>query len=66
MAESHKRTLVKALIWRAFNLVYWPVIGYIVTGSWVQVGYLSIAAIIGFVLYYGYERLWNNIKWEKT
>lgn len=63
MLETHKRTLVKTIIWRMFNFVYWPIIGYIMTGTWQGAGYLGIGALIGVFLYYGYERIWANIKW---
>ncbi len=65
MPDSHRRTIVKTVIWRVFNFVYWPVIAYAVTGSWKSTGLLTIGAIVGMFLYYGYERLWNNIQWGK-
>ena len=65
MKESHKRTLVKTIIWRVFNFIYWPVIAYAVTGSWQQTGLLTIGAFVRMFLYYGYERVWNKITWQR-
>ena len=65
MKESHKRTLVKTIIWRVFNFIYWPVIAYAVTGSWQQTGLLTIGAFVSMFLYYGYERVWNKVTWQR-
>ena len=50
MPDSHRRTLVKTIIWRVFNLIYWPIIAYTVTGSWKSTGLLTIGAIVGMFL----------------
>lgn len=65
MPDSHRRTLVKTVIWRGLNFIYWPIIAYAITGSWHETGLLTIGAIISVFLYYMYERMWNNIKWGK-
>ena len=65
MKESHIRTLVKSMIWRVFHCISWPVIAYAVTGSWQQTGLLTIGAFVGMFLYYGYERVWNKITWQR-
>ena len=65
MKESHKRALVKTIIWRVFNFIYWPVIAYAVTGSLQQTCLLTIGAFVGMFLYYGYERVWNKITWQR-
>ena len=66
MPDSHRRTLVKTVIRRIFNFIYWPIIAYAVTGAWKSTGLLTIGAVFGMFLYYGYERLWNNIQWGKS
>ena len=44
MPDSHRRTLVKTIIWRAFNFIYWPILAYAITGSWKSTGLLTIGA----------------------
>ncbi len=61
-SESHVRSLVKALLWRAMGTCATATI------IWALTGRLDFAAKIGLVdtvfkiaAYYVYERLWNRI-----
>jgi adenylylsulfate kinase len=61
--ESHARSLLKAISWRALGTIDTFVLSWIITGS------VNLAAAIGGVeiitktaLFYGHERLWNKIK----
>jgi len=61
--DSHKRSLVKALSWRALGTVDTFVLSWIITGS------VNFAAAIGGVelltksiLYYVHERVWTRIR----
>lgn len=62
MIERHRRSVIKALSWRATGTVDTIVVSFIVTGR------LKLAFSIGFVelftkvgLYYLHERIWNRI-----
>jgi len=63
VGDSHKRSLVKALSWRALGTIDTFVLSWIITGS------VNFAAAIGGVelltksiLYYIHERVWTRIK----
>ncbi len=64
-ADSHGKSMVKAISWRVLGTLDTIVI------SWVLTGTLSLALSIGsveiftkFFLYYAHERLWNLIRWK--
>jgi adenylylsulfate kinase len=63
VGDSHKRSLVKALSWRALGTMDTFVLSWIITGN------VNFAAAIGGVelltksiLYYAHERVWTKIK----
>lgn len=62
MAEQHRRSLLKAVSWRATGTVDTILVSLLVTGR------LKLAVSIGcielftkIVLYYLHERVWNRI-----
>jgi len=64
-SDSQSKSLIKSISWRIIGTLDTIII------SWVLTGTLSVALTIGsieiftkFILYYGHERLWNNIKWK--
>jgi len=66
MRETHKRSLIKAIVWRVLATTTTILIVFFFTGK------LALSLGIGFVeiiskmiLYYFHERTWNNIKWGK-
>lgn len=65
ISDSHSRSLMKSISWRILGTLDTIIISWILTGT------LSVALSIGsievfskFILYYGHERIWNNIKWK--
>jgi adenylylsulfate kinase len=63
IGDSHRRSLAKALSWRALGTIDTFVLSWIITGS------VNFAAAIGGVelltksiLYYAHERVWTRIK----
>lgn len=65
--ETHSRSLVKALSWRATGTLDTIMVSFLVTG------HLKTALSIGFVelftkmcLYYLHERAWNRIAFGKV
>jgi uncharacterized membrane protein len=66
-SEKPIRSLVKAISWRLVGTVDTLIISWLITGQWALA--LSISAvemITKMVLYYGHERIWNTIKWQKN
>jgi uncharacterized membrane protein len=60
--DSHKRSVVKALSWRATGATLTMFAAYVVTGS------LGVATSMGLLdsavklfAFYGHERLWNRV-----
>jgi len=65
-SEQPIRSVVKALSWRIIGTLDTMLISWIITGELamaLSIG--SIEVITKMVLYYGHERLWNFIKWQK-
>ena len=65
ITDSRGKSLAKSISWRILGTLDTIII------SWVLTGTLSVALSIGsievfskFILYYGHERIWNNIKWK--
>lgn len=60
--ESHRRSIIKALSWRALAVTITMSVTYAVTGQ------LELAAAVGLVdtiiklgVYYAHERVWNRV-----
>lgn len=64
--ETHRRSVVKALVWQGLGLVSMLLIGWLVTGSATVAGGLAVANMaVGFVCYLLHERFWARISWGK-
>ena len=63
--ETKKRSLVKMMSWRTVGIIFWPTISYIITGNWVETGWLTGAFLFMTGMYYVHERFWDKIKWGK-
>ena len=64
--ETHKRTVVKAIIWNLIGLAMMCLVGLIMTGSIVVGGTIAlINAVIGLTSYFFYERFWAHIRWGR-
>lgn len=65
--ETHKRSLVKALIWNAIGLLTMTLVGLAATGSVSVGGAMALVnAGLGFACYLIYERLWSRIGWGRA
>ena len=51
--------------WRTIGITFWPTISYIITGDWVETGWLTGAFLFMTGMYYLHERFWDRIKWGK-
>jgi uncharacterized membrane protein len=65
--DSNKRSITKALTWRALASLATFVISYIVTGNFAAAtGIASVQVFVNLLLYYVHERIWNKIDWEQN
>jgi len=66
LREFHKRSMVKAICWRALATLTTIGVVFLFTrevGLAMGVGAVEVVAKI--LLYYGHERLWGHINWGK-
>src|SRR3954469_21278553 len=64
--ESHPRSIVKALSWRATGTLDTFVLSYLITGNLVFAGSIAgIETMTKMVLYYCHERIWAAIAWGR-
>jgi len=66
LLETHSRSLVKAISWRAAGTLDTIVVSFIVTGRIklaISIGFVELFTKIG--LYYVHERAWNRISFGK-
>lgn len=64
--ESHWRSMVKAVTWRAGGTVITGLVAWILTGNLrlsVGIGFMDTALKIG--AFYAHERFWNRISFGK-
>ena len=65
--DSNKRSITKALTWRALASLATFIISYIVTGNFaVATGIASVQIFVNLILYYVHERIWNKINWGQN
>lgn len=53
------------LSWRVLGIIFWPTISYMITGDWIETGWLTGAFFFMTGMYYIHERFWDRIKWGK-
>jgi uncharacterized membrane protein len=64
--ESRKRSLVKSVIYRIISIIGTAILSWIITrdiGKTLSIT-LTIQVFL-IILYYVYERIWNNIDWGR-
>jgi len=62
--ETKKRSIFKALSWRVVAILNsWTILALVITDSsfWNAI----LMNLSGFFLYFGFERLWNKIKYGR-
>jgi adenylylsulfate kinase len=63
-SDSHARSLVKAISWRAVGTTETFLISWVITGQIVTAGGIAgIQAVLSTLLYWAHERAWLRIKW---
>jgi len=64
MVEKHRRTILKAASYRVFATLTVFAVSFLYTGSFASAASIGLtAAAAKTILYYLWERLWNNISW---
>ena len=60
--DTTKRSIAKALTWRALASLATFIISYMLTGDIVAAtGIASVQVFVNLLLYYVHERIWNKI-----
>ena len=62
--ETKKRSIYKALSWRVVAILNsWSILALVITDSsfWNAI----LMNLTGFFLYFGFERIWNKIKYGR-
>jgi hypothetical protein len=62
--ETKKRTLIKSIFWRLLATInsYFILILFTHSNNLHKAIFMNIT---GFIMFFGYERIWNIIKWGK-
>lgn len=64
--ETHRRTLVKAVVWQVLGLLTMALVGFYLTGSATLGSMIALVnTSIGFAVYFLYERVWARISWGR-
>ncbi|MBV7395796.1 DUF2061 domain-containing protein [Mameliella sediminis] len=64
--ETRARTLVKSVVWTLMGVVVMAAVGFAFTGSLIAGGGMAVInAVIGFLTYLVYERVWAGIRWGR-
>ena len=64
--EHSSRTFVKALTWQLIGFVVMSIVNYYYLGSLRSgIGLSALLAMIGLLIYYLHERLWEKISWGR-
>ncbi len=72
--ETHRRTLVKSVLWRIIGIVWTWLGAYIILlliPPSKSAAAIAASAIVLYhhstrlFMYYGYERIWNSIRWGR-
>jgi len=62
--EAHRRSVVKAVSWRALGSIDTFLLSWLFTGSPRAAGAIATTEVVTkMILYYFHERAWSSIKW---
>lgn len=65
--ETKTRTLVKSVTWRIISIINGVLSAYFFLGTWgASISISLLANLIGFILYFIHERIWNKIEWHRS
>lgn len=62
--ETHKRSILKAIIFRILATITTMILIYVFTGNFALAGIIGFADLIAkLIIYYLHERAWSRISW---
>lgn len=65
--ESHIRSVVKGLSWRAVGTMDTMIISWIITGNIKYAAFIgSTEAVTKVFLYWAHERVWQRVRWGRV
>jgi uncharacterized membrane protein len=65
--ESHPRTLIKTITFRACASVTTVLIVFAFTGKWLlSIGVGIVETVTKLILYYVHERIWDKVHWGRA
>ncbi len=65
--ESHLRSVVKGLSWRAVGTMDTMIISWIITGNIKYAAFIgSTEAVTKVFLYWAHERVWQRVRWGRV
>jgi uncharacterized membrane protein len=65
--EKHRRSIAKAITWRATGSVDTFVLSWLLSGSMTIAGGIATTEVLTkSVLYYLHERAWTRVTWGRT
>lgn len=65
--ESHIRSVVKGISWRAVGTIDTMIISFLITGSVKYAAFIgSTEALTKIFLYWAHERVWHRIRWGRV
>ena len=66
MADSHARSVAKAVSWRVTGTLDTFVISWLITGTAALAGGIAATEVVTkVVLFYLHERAWNRVRWGR-
>jgi len=59
MEETHKRSMIKSIIWRIMGVAVLALVTYVFTRNWITTGLITFFHHFSFIfIYYFHERAW--------
>lgn len=66
MEDSQKRSLIKAITYRAVASSALAIISWVYTGNLFETSVITIVfTLVATVIYYLHERIWDKIEWQR-
>lgn len=63
MSDTHKKSILKSIIWRVLGVIILATIVYLFTGNWITTGLITIIHHATFLLvFYLHERVWLKVE----
>jgi len=64
--DSHKRSLVKALIYKSGSITLLALLSYVFTQDLIKMSLITVSyEVIAALGYYVHERLWERVSWGR-